>query len=345
MKPLDHQIQELLYEALSQLAPLTSLEQLEQFRITYLARQGKVAACMEQLSSLSLEEKKKWGPVCNNAKKEIHTAYQEKLQLLQQQKTQALLEQDQHFDVTAYSVPSLKGTLHPTSHFWAKVCSLFISMGYKILEGPEVETEFYNFEALNIPANHPARDMWDTLWLDIPGLLLRTHTSPVQIHALQDHTLPFAAVAPGRVFRHEATDATHDFMFNQLEGIVVDKNISMAHLLGTLQAFFRGLFLQETLEIRVRPGYFPFVEPGIEVDCSCPFCTDGCSVCKYSRWIELGGAGLIHPHVLQACTIDPHIYSGFAFGLGLDRCAMLMYGIPDIRLFTGNKIDFLKQFS
>lgn len=345
MKELIQQITHLAHQATEQLATIADLASLEQFRIHFLGRNGQLAQLTTLLKTLSLQEKQTVGPLLQNTKNDLTSAYEKKLEELNRKKTEELLSVQQHFDVTAYKIRDTQGTLHPLTHIYNRICSIFISMGYTILDGPELETEFYNFEALNIPAGHPARDMWDTLWVDVPGLLLRTHTSPVQIHALQQHHLPVAVVAPGRVFRHEATDATHDFMFNQVEGMVVGKSISMADLLGTMQAFFQALFAKNDVKIKVRPSYFPFVEPGIEVDVSCPFCTAGCSICKHSSWIELGGAGMIHPHVLQSCAIDPTLYSGFTFGCGIDRFAMLAYSIPDIRLFTSNKIDFLKQFS
>ncbi len=219
-----------------------------------------------------------------------------------------------------------------------------MSMGFEIADGPEIETEYINFEALNIPADHPARDMQDTFWLDVPGMLLRTHTSSVQIHTMHKRTTPIAAVSLGRCYRNEATDATHDYVFMQCEGIFIDKNVSMAHLLGTMKAWLQAFFENKTIDIRIRPSFFPFVEPGVEVDCTCPFCTNGCSICKKTGWIELGGAGLIHPHVLKAGNIDPEIYSGFAFGFGLTRLVMLMYGIRDIRLLHEGSLEFLKQF-
>ena len=218
-------------------------------------------------------------------------------------------------------------------------------MGYDIADGPEVETDFYNFQALNIPADHPARDMHDTFWLTTPSLLLRTHTSPVQIRAMEHKPLPLAIFAPGRTFRNEATDASHLFMFTQGEGLVIDKNISIANLLATARAFLQAFFEKEDLHIRARPGYFPFVEPGIEIDASCPFCSGkGCSPCKKTGWIELLGAGLVHPNVLKAGGIDPQEYSGFAFGFGIERLAMIKYGINDVRLFHSSKLPFLRQF-
>ncbi len=344
MPSLLEEIQQLKNNSLSMLKTINTLEELEQFRITTLGRQGTIAQLMPRLKELSLEEKKAVGPAINELKQDVQQAFDQRLTELQKGVLTQQLQKEKFFDVTAYQPHAQRGTLHPLSHIYKKVQDIFISMGYSIAYGPEAETEYYNFEALNIPADHPARDEWDTLWLDIPGLLLRTHTSPVQIHAMKERELPLAVIAPGRAYRHEATDATHDFMFNQLELLIIDQNISMAQLLGTIKVFFRKFFEKENLEIRVRSSYFPFVEPGIEVDISCPFCTEGCSVCKKTKWIEIGGAGLVHPDVLRCCNIDTEKYSGCAFGFGLDRLTMLYYRITDIRLFTSAKLEFLKQF-
>ena len=204
-------------------------------------------------------------------------------------------------------------------HIYTKVIELvedvFVGMGYEIADGPEVETDFYNFSALNIPTDHPARDMHDTFWINYPNLLMRTHTSTVQIHTMETKKLPLAIFAPGRVYRNEAIDASHEFNFTQVEGLLVDKDISVANLLATAQIFLRALFERDDLKIRSRPGYFPFVEPGIEIDVQCPFCATGCSTCKYTTWIELLGAGLVHPNVLTCCGINSELYSGFAFGM------------------------------
>jgi phenylalanyl-tRNA synthetase alpha chain len=217
-------------------------------------------------------------------------------------------------------------------------------MGYHVVDGPEVETDWNNFEALNIPKDHPARDSQDTFYMAGPGsLVLRTHTSPVQIRAMRRFEPPLRMIAPGKVFRHEATDASHEHTFHQLEGLVVDKGVSVAHLIHAMKTLLRGIF-QKDLEIRLRPGYFPFVEPGFELDARCPFCTAGCSVCKRTRWIELLPCGLVHPNVLKACDIDPELWSGFAFGLGLSRLVMLRYGIDDVRMLLSGELRFLEQF-
>ena len=217
-------------------------------------------------------------------------------------------------------------------------------MGYEIINGPEIDTDFFNFETLNIPKDHPARDMHDTFWLDIPNMVMRTHTSSVQAHAMLEKKPPLAVATPGRCYRSEATDASHDYMFMQCEILFIDKNVSLSNLFATAKVFLQNLFGKNDLKIRVRPAYFPFVEPGVEMDITCPFCKTGCSVCKKTCWIEIGGAGLIHPNVLKSCNINPEEYSGFAFGFGLTRLVMLKYGINDIRLLHSTKLEFLKQF-
>jgi phenylalanyl-tRNA synthetase alpha chain len=341
---LKNKIDQLLHSFNEALLQTKTLEELEHVRITYLARQGKIAELMAELKQLSLEEKQIFGPLLNNLKQFSAQAFEDKKKSIEDSLLQQQLGKDIHFDVTAYLPRSCYGSLHPITHMYSKIFSIFNSMSYEILDGPEVETDYYNFEALNIPKNHPARDIMDTLWLTQPGLLLRTHTSTVQVHGMENRKPPFAVIAPGRVYRHEATDATHDYLFNQIEGLVVAKDISLSHLLATLKVFFRTLFEKKDIELKIRPDYFPFVEPGIEINISCPFCKSGCSVCKKTGFIEMGGAGLVHPNVLRCSNIDPKEYTGFAFGLGVDRIAMLMYTIYDIRLFSTNKVEFLKQF-
>jgi len=221
---------------------------------------------------------------------------------------------------------------------------VFSAMGYAILDGPEVELDYYNFEALNIPADHPAREMHDTFWCDREQkLLMRTHTSPVQIRALERLKPPFRAIVPGRCFRNETTDASHEHTFHQMEGLVVGEGLTVGHLIGTMKTFLREAFRRE-VEVRLRPGYFPFVEPGFELDVRCPFCTDGCSVCKRSTWIELCPCGMVHPRVLKYGGVDSERYTGFAFGLGLSRLVMLRYGIDDIRHLMAADLRFLGQF-
>ena len=344
MKTLHERIQQIKQEFFQALSAATSIEALEQLRILFLGRKGKIAELMTELKTLSLEEKKELGPQLNILKQETEAAYTQQFEELEQKKIQQELLKKRSFDVTEYKPGTLTGTLHPLTQMTQHIEDIFISMGYEIAFGPEIETDFYNFEALNIAADHPARDMWDTFWLDVPGLLLRTHTSTVQIHTMLKEKPPFAIVAPGRCYRHEATDATHDYVFMQTEGLLIGKNISLSHLLATAQTFLRAIFDKKDITIRVRPGYFPFVEPGVEIDCSCPFCKHGCSVCKKTGWIEISGAGLVHPNVLKSCQIDPKVYSGFAFGFGLTRLVMLKYGINDIRLLHQPNVEFLNQF-
>ncbi|MGB8468427.1 MAG: phenylalanine--tRNA ligase subunit alpha [Candidatus Babeliales bacterium] len=344
MHPLEKKIIACSTQFRDALSHATDETLLEQVRITFLARKGIIAALMDELKEASLEEKRQFGPLLNNLKRTCEQLFTEKDESLKNTQIAAQTNKKKYFDVTAYKPHAPRMGLHPLTMIEMAVVAACRSMGFAVVNGPEVETEHYNFDALNIAADHPAREFWDTLWLDVPSLLLRTHTSPVQIRALETYKAPLAVVAPGRCYRHEATDATHDFMFMQFEGLVVGKDISLSHLLGTVQEFFRALFGGKKLEMRIRPSYFPFVEPGIEVDIACPFCTTGCSVCKMSRWIEMGGAGMVHPFVLSSAGIDPETFSGFAWGMGLTRLAMLQYHINDIRAFHTNHFEFLKQF-
>jgi phenylalanyl-tRNA synthetase alpha chain len=245
-----------------------------------------------------------------------------------------------------------KGSLHPLSSIILEIERIFNKMGFDIASGPEVETEFYNFDALNIPKHHPARDMWDTIWLnqeDGVRKLLRTHTSPVQIRHLEKNGVPVRIISPGKVFRHEATDATHEAQFFQFEGLMIDEKTSLSTLTTVLKKFFSE-FLGKKLNVRLRPGYFPFVEPGVEVDVECFKCneegevSDSCNICRGSGWIEILGGGMVHPNVLSSVGIDPEKYQGFAFGGGIDRLAMLRYGVPDVRLFYQGDLRLVKQF-
>lgn len=319
-------------------------QELESVRIKFLGRKGKIAGLMIQLKTLPIEEKRTLGPLINNLKNHAQSRYDTRLTELQKKHTLQIQSQQQHFDVTASHHNKLKGTRHIYSHMIEELEDIFISMGYEVVDGPEVDTDYYNFDALNIPKDHPSRELEDTFWLETPNMVLRTQTSSIQAHAMETKKLPIAIFAPGRCYRHEATDATHDFMFTQAEGLLIDKNISIANLLATARTFLQAIFEKQDINIRVRPGFFPFVEPGLEIDASCPFCKTGCSVCKKTTWIELLGSGLIHPNVLKASGIDPKTYSGFAFGFGIERIAMIKHGINDIRLFHASNISFLDQF-
>ena len=334
-------LQELKKNLLEELTKITTETDLENFRLQHLTRQGSIALLLTNLKTLSADDKRTLGPELNELKQTIQTEYESKKEFLFKQICKAQEEKEKNFDVTI-SKKFQKGSLHPYTLLTEQIQNIFISMGFQVADGPELETDFFNFTALNVPKDHPARSESDTFWIDQTHLL-RTQTSTVQIKTMINQQPPIAIIAPGRALRNEATDASHDYMFMQFEGLYVDKNVSIAQLLATVKLFLTQLFDKE-IKIRVRPGYFPFVEPGLEIDASCPFCTTGCSVCKKTTWIELMGAGLVHPNVLKHCNIDPEIYSGFAFGFGLTRLAMLKYQIPDIRLLHNANISFLEQF-
>ncbi len=336
-------IAEIIQEFSQQAHAAHSHEALEKVRVAFLGRSGVMATLMAALQKYPIEEKRIYGPLLNTAKQSMLETIEIQFENIQKAERAYEEKKNRLFDVTAYQKPSFSGGLHLYSQVIQKLEDVFISMGYTVVDGPEVETDFYNFEALNIPEHHPARDMQDTFWLNVPNYLLRTQTSNVQIRAMQSKKPPLAIFAPGLVYRNEALDASHEFMFIQSECLFIDKHVSMAHLIATARRYLHIIF-GKNVELRIRPGYFPFVEPGIEIDAECPFCLHGCSVCKHTRWLELLGAGLVHPNVLRAGGIDPNKYSGFAFGSGLERALMITYGIDDIRLFKSNKMGFLQQF-
>ena len=344
MENLKKIIKELEEKILNALHNAQTENDVENVRIQYLTRQGPVTQLMNRLKMMDVEQKKTFGPLLNDLRKKTTHAFDARL--LEVKEYDRLMKQKKKtlFDVTASNPNYLKGSLHPYSILIQKIENVFISMGYAIVDSPEIETEFANFEALNIPSDHPARDMQDTLWLDLPQRLMRTHTSNAQVHYMNNHKPPFAILAPGRCYRYEATDATHDYAFMQAECLLISENICMGNLFAMIKSFLEAIFETNDLKMRLRPSYFPFVEPGVEVDMECIFCKKGCSVCKGSRWIEMGGAGLVHPHVLKACNVDPIKYNGFAFGFGLTRLTMLKYGINDVRLLSNGNLDFLNQF-
>ena len=334
-------IKELSISLLQELKKISSEIELEQFRIGILGRQGKIADLFSNLKKAAPEDKRTLGPELNKFKKDIFAKFEEKKEKLFKNKLLAAQEKEKNFDVSI-SKQKEDGSLHPYTIITEQIQDIFISMGFKVEDGPELETDFFNFTALNVPEDHPAREESDTFWID-NEYLLRTQTSTVQIRTMKEEKPPIAIISPGRTMRNEATDASHDFMFMQFEGLYVSKNVSISNLLATLKSFL-GKFFGKDVKLRVRPGYFPFVEPGLEIDASCPFCKKGCSVCKKTGWIELMGSGLVHPNVLKHCGLDPKIYSGFAFGFGLTRLVMIKYQIPDIRFLHSGNIDFLKQF-
>jgi len=343
-----NQVEELASRALDELARVTDINELEAWRIHYLGRKGDLVIILRSLATVPLNERREVGARANELKKSLEAAFEEKKTDLE--RGLALSLQRDTLDITLPGQQVSLGRLHPTTQMLEEICGIFSSMGFQIVEGPEVEWDYYNFEALNMPADHPARDMFATLWMDSKTnnndrpMLLRTHTSPVQIRVMEKLPPPVRIIAPGRVYRYEATDATHEWMFYQVEGLAVDKNITFADLKGTLFEFARRLFGADR-KCRFRCDYFPFVEPGVEVAIDCGVCHgEGCRLCGNSGWIEILGAGMVHPEVLRRVGIDPEVYSGFAFGMGVERIPILRYGIDDIRLFYSNDLRFLKQF-
>ncbi len=338
-------ISKLKVEFEKELSSAQSFDHLQRVRSSFLGKNGAIADLVKCIKGLDAKERPVFGKALNELKNFCEELFEKNEKLFRIKQAEIQNELDRNLDVTAV-LPGdrVEGNLHVYTKFIERIEEIFISMGFQIFDGPEVETDFYNFGALNIPEDHPARDMYDTFWLDLPGHLLRTHTSSVQIRAMQKHGVPIAGIAPGRVFRHEATDATHEIVFSQCEGLFVDKNVSISNLLGVAKTFLSEFFETKNLEIRTRPGFFPFVEPGVEIDVKCVFCKGGCSVCKKTTWIEVFPGGLIHPNVFKAVGVDSNIFSGFAFGFGVDRMAMLLHSINDIRLFRSGDIRFIRQF-
>jgi phenylalanyl-tRNA synthetase alpha chain len=342
-------IEHLNKQALGELAGVASDAALRDWRVRYLGKKSQLTAMLRRLGELSLAEKKAVGARANEVKAGLEASLAEKEQALSKARMISLAG-DEALDVTLPGRTPPVGRLHPVTRIIYEISDIFASMGFQVLEGPEVELDYYNFEALNIPDEHPARDTMATLWVDYEKeggqrpMLLRTHTSPMQIRFMEKTKPPLRIVVPGKVFRYEATDATHIPMFHQIEGLAVDKGISMAELKGTLYEFSRRFFGKDR-KVRFRADYFPFVEPGVEMAIECAVCRgSGCRLCGASGWIEILGAGMVHPRVLERVNIDPKVYSGFAFGMGIERLPMLRYGIDDIRLFYGGDLRFLRQF-
>ncbi|HLH37855.1 MAG TPA: phenylalanine--tRNA ligase subunit alpha [Bryobacteraceae bacterium] len=339
---LDTAISELRESALQQLAAADTLEAIEAVRVEALGRKGKLAEISKQFGKLDAEERARVGKLLNAAKQELESKIEARKTELESKALDARLDAE-WVDLTAPAPGPRLGSLHPVTKVQQELEDLFVSMGFAVLDGPEVESEYYNFDALNIPADHPARDMQDTFWLR-DGRLLRTHTSPVQVRGLEKLGPPLKMIAPGRVFRNEEVDASHEHTFYQLEGMMVDRDVSVAHLIYFMKTLLSAIFKRD-VTVRLRPGFFPFVEPGFELDIQCLICGGrGCAVCKQSGWVELLPCGLVHPAVLRHGGADPEEWNGFAFGLGLTRLAMMRYGIDDIRLFTGGDLRFLRQF-
>ncbi len=314
-------------------------EELESLRVHYLGRKGALTGVLRSLGQLDPEVRRRVGQEANRAKAALEEALEQALQAL---KAAARRLAATAVDVTLPGRRSPRGRLHPLNQIMAEVCDIFLHLGFEAVEGPEVELDWYNFEALNLPPDHPARDMQDTFYFD-DKVLLRTHTSPMQIRTMEKRRPPVRIIAPGKVYRRDS-DITHSPMFHQVEGLLVDRGVTFADLKGVLTAFVHQMFGPE-VGVRFRPSYFPFTEPSAEVDIECVICRgEGCRVCKTTGWLEVLGSGMVHPAVFEAVGYDPETYTGFAFGLGIERIAMLKYGIDDIRLFFDNDLRFLRQF-
>ena len=344
-------VHELVDAADGELAGINDLESLDAWRVTYLGRRGHLTLFLRGLAQLDLGERRVAGALGNQAKGRLEELLEERSRFINESQLARSASEDR-LDVTLPGRPLVTGRLHPTTQIVREICDAFIAMGFSVVEGPEVETDHYNFEMLNIPRGHPARDMWNTLWVDHKNgdgnypMLLRTHTSPMQARVMESTQPPVRVVVPGKCYRYEATDATHEWHFYQVEGLAVDDGITFADLKGTLYEFARRLFGNDR-KVRFRCDYFPFVEPGVDMSIDCFACNgegNGCRICRDSGWIEIMGAGMVHPRVLANVGYDPEKYTGFAFGLGPERIAMLKYGIDDIRLFYSNDLRFLSQF-
>jgi phenylalanyl-tRNA synthetase alpha chain len=339
---IDDSIQELESRSLARIASAQSPEELEAVRVEALGRKGTLAEIGKGMGKLAAEDRGRVGKLLNSAKQKLEEALDVKSRAFAESKLRARLDSE-WLDLTLPAPGPRRGHLHPITRIQRELEELFVSLGFAVLDGPEVETEYHNFDALNIPPDHPARDMQDTFWLD-GGRLLRTHTSPVQVRGMERLGPPLRMIAPGRVFRNESVDASHEHTFYQLEGMMVDRDVSVAHLLYFMKTLLSAIFHRD-VTVRLRPGYFPFVEPGFELDIQCLICGgSGCPVCKQGGWVELLPCGLVHPNVLRMSGIDPEQYGGFAFGLGLTRLVMMRYGIDDIRQLQGGDLRFLEQF-
>lgn len=344
-KEFTHKVQELVHAAHTECLKISDQDALAALKIKYLGRKGLLAQLMSQLGRLEAQERPQAGQAANRGKTEIAQLFAEQEKTLRAQEAE---KEKASFDFSLPGRTPWQGTLHPITLVSNEICSAFNQLGFEVVTGPEIENDFYNFEALNIPKDHPARDMQDTLYIT-ENILLRTHTSPLQIRTMLEKQPPLAAIAPGKVYRRDA-DLTHSPMFHQIEGFLVDRDVSMADLRGTLTYFVQNIFTPQT-KVRFRPSFFPFTEPSAEVDISCVIC-DGtgwcneqpCRVCKQTGWVEILGCGMIDPAVFQAVGYDPEQYTGFAFGLGVERVAMLKYGIDDLKLFFENSFHFLGQF-
>lgn len=338
MTDLEQKLENIKKQVESKIGQILDLRALEDLRVEFLGRKSELIEILKGLKDLAEEEKRRLGPAANELRQKVEALIEQKKSVLRESALTQMMESER-IDVSAPAKKIIHGHLHPLTLMRRKIEEIFQSIGFEIAEGPEIETEYYNFDALNIPADHPAREMQDTFWIQTPEmkisaprLLMRTQTSSVQIRYAENNKPPFRIVSPGRVFRMEATDQTHDIQFHQVEGLMIDKNVSLADLKGVLEMLFKKLFGND-IELRFRPSYFPFVEPGVEVD-----------IKFRGKWLEVGGAGMVHPKVLQMMNVDSRKWQGFAFGMGLERLTMIKYGIDDVRLFSSGDLRFLRQF-
>lgn len=339
---LIEEVESILKEAKELLPKSQTEEDLDKNKNLFIGKKGKLTSVLKKLGSLSIEEKKAVGKRANEASTELEQTINSIRVKIKEEHLEKLV-QSEYYDALRPVQAKGLGSLHPITKIQYEIEDIFVSMGFSIMDGPEIETDYNNFEALNFTSDHPARDMQDTFYVS-DGNLLRTHTSAIQVRALKVLKPPFKIIAPGRVFRYEEVDASHENTFYQIEGMAVGKDISAANMVYTMNVLLTRIF-QKEVKVRLRPGYFPFVEPGFELDISCTVCEGkGCAVCKQSGWLELLPCGLVHPNVLKFGGLDPEEWTGFAFGLGLDRLVMMRYGINDIRYFHSGNLRFLKQF-
>lgn len=339
---MQNKLKEICNLALAELKDISTMDELEQIRVKYLGKKGELTLVLRGMGGLSKEERPVMGKLANEVRDSIEEAIENNKSVIKEKEKNIRLASEV-IDVTLPGKSTRVGHKHPLSKVLDEIKDIFIGMGYKIAEGPEVETVYHNFDALNAPKDHPSRELSDTFYIT-ENILLRTQTSPVQIRTMQNSKPPIRIISPGRCFRSDEIDATHSPMFHQLEGLVIDKDITMGDLKGTLDTFAKRLFGPNT-KTKFRPHYFPFTEPSGEVDVTCFKCGgEGCRMCKGSGWIEILGCGMVHENVLRECGIDPEVYSGFAFGMGIDRITMLKYEIDDIRLLFENDMRFIEQF-
>ena len=339
---MKQQLEEIKSRAAAALANAKLPQEIDELRVRFLGKKGELTGILKQMGKLSPEERPVIGQLANEVRSWIETDIETRLTEIKASQMAARLESEK-LDVTLPGKRPQFGAKHPLSIVLDEIKEIFIGMGFEIADGPEVETDYYNFEALNIPKDHPARDTQDTFYIN-DNILLRTQTSPVQVRVMEQKKPPIRIISPGRVYRSDALDATHSPLFHQIEGLVVDKGITFADLKGTLEPFIKRLYGEDSV-VRFRPHHFPFTEPSAEVDVQCFNCKgEGCRLCKGEGWIEILGCGMVHPKVLSNCGIDPEVYSGFALGMGLERVVMRRYNIDDIRLFYENDVRFLKQF-